>query len=247
MTTTLARHGAAKPHRAGRCSGCCKLKLSGPLHRESSVLFLSRLAFLRLLLEGVRSACERLRPPRTTRALLALNKLYREQVVRAKRAARRQARVRGPRCPRQPVHHARAAQRVRGLPTAAQHFTALLLRSHVVICIDWSISEDTPIAMTMASSQQSDVSISVKDYSLDAPRLTWSGPGTLVSRLTLIQPLGLIRPRGSATPEVLEHPRADDMIVGLGHRPRAGRDGERHNSGAIDTGQDRVNAPVQSP
>ena len=126
----LARHGAAKPHRAGRCSGCCKLKLNDPLHRESSVLFLSRLTFLRLLLEGFRSACERSRPPRTTRALVALSSGSRAQARHFGWSQAgpdgKLARVRGPRCPRQPVRHARAAQRVRGLPTAAQSCRAKL-------------------------------------------------------------------------------------------------------------------------
>ena len=128
-TATLARHGAAKPHRAGRCSGCCKLKPSGPLHRESSVFFVSE-TFLRLLLQGFRSASEPSRPPerRARWSLSHLALALKPGILVESQAGPdgKLARVRGPRCPRQPVRHARAAQRVRGLPTAAQSCRAKL-------------------------------------------------------------------------------------------------------------------------
>ena len=37
LTATLARHGAAKRHRAARCSGCCKIKPKGHRSFDSSV------------------------------------------------------------------------------------------------------------------------------------------------------------------------------------------------------------------
>jgi hypothetical protein len=40
LTATLARHGAAKRHRAARCSGCCKIKPKGQPNQVSSVFFL---------------------------------------------------------------------------------------------------------------------------------------------------------------------------------------------------------------
>ena len=129
-TATLARHGAAKPDRAGRCSGCCKIKPGRQGSFDSSVK-IPRLTFHRRLLEGARSASERSRPPkRRARWSLSHLALRSSQAfwLRAKKgcptASSREFADRG--VPWQPACHARAAQRVRGLLTAAQSCRAKL-------------------------------------------------------------------------------------------------------------------------
>ena len=126
MTATLARHGAAKRHRAARCSGCCKIKPEHQPNQVSSV-FLVRLTFQRSLLERVRSACKRSRPPKTTRARGSHEGALRPHIwptngfnqkglpdgsaARRPRGVQTAAERRGPRTRR---------ERVSGLPTAAQ-------------------------------------------------------------------------------------------------------------------------------
>ena len=97
---------------------------------ESLVCFFVSETFLRLLLQGFRSASEPSRPPerRARWSLSHLALALKPGILVESQAGPdgKLARVRGPRCPRQPVRHARAAQRVRGLPTAAQSCRAKL-------------------------------------------------------------------------------------------------------------------------
>ena len=81
---------------------------------------LPRLTFHRNLLEGVRSACERSRPTKTTRAL---GRSLRPHCLRAKKGCPGgPAEVADRGVARQPTRRVRVAhaQRVRGLPTAAK-------------------------------------------------------------------------------------------------------------------------------
>ena len=68
MTTTLARHGAAKPRRAGRCSGCCKLKPAHQPNQVSSVFFLLDWPFIDVSWRASRALASARGLPRRRRA-----------------------------------------------------------------------------------------------------------------------------------------------------------------------------------